>query len=565
MINMKSIKITTLKTDILIIGGGAAGCYAGVRIKEEAPETDVLIVDKANIKRSGCLAAGINAINAYLNPGVSARDFVDYVRKDSEGLVREDLLYTMAKGLNKATNWLESIGLPFIKDDQGNYIAKGRRSVKINGSDIKPIMAKAVISKKVKILNRVNITNYIIVDGQVRGAFGFSLRDNKFYVIEAKAVICATGGASGIYKANNPSAASHKIWYSPFNTGAGYAMGIRAGAEMTTFEMRFIALRTKDTISPTGTLAQGFKAKQVNAKGRKYQKDYLKNSTPYRLYATLQENLAGRGPCYLDARHISNEENLKLKKAYLSMSPSILLKWADEEMEPQEEAVELCGTEPYLVGGHAQAGYWVSTKRQTTLKGLYAAGDVAGGAPKKYVTGSMVEGELAGLAALDYIKNIGLEKVPQALIQEELQRVFAPMKRGQGYNPRVLEERLQKIMDEYAGGISQNYALNEEKLLKADRLLKLLKKDLLEAKAADQHQLLTYHEVVDRVIVARVLVKHLLYRQESRWPVYQSRRDYPFQDNKNWLKFVNSSYDAKYDSIKMIERELIKLGERDDS
>lgn len=562
---MNNIEIVNLKTDILIIGGGAAGCYAGARIKEEDPKADVLIVDKAHIKRSGCLAAGISAINAYLNPGVTPKDFLDYVKKDSEGLVRDDLVYTLAQGLNKATHWLEKWGLPFLKDEVGNYVAKGKRSVKINGEHIKPIMAKAVEESGVEVLNRVNISNYIVVDDQVRGAFGFSVRENKFYVIQAKAVICATGGAAGIYKPNNPGSARHKMWYSPFNTGAGYAMGIRAGAEMTTFEMRFIALRTKDTISPTGVLAQSFKAKQVNGEGIEYQEEYKKNSTPYRLHATLEENKEGRGPCYLDVTHLSDESNHRLKRAYLNMSPGIVLKWADGEIEPNQSPVEIYGTEPYIVGGHSQSGYWVDSKRRSTIAGLYAAGDVAGGAPKKYVTGAMVEGEIAGLDALDYIRGRDFVDLSNNLIIKEFDRVFSPLEKEEGFLPEDLEERLQKVMDEYAGGISTNYRLDEGKLIMARKELRRLKEDLTRAKAEDVHQLMNLHEVIDRVDVARVLVEHLLYRKETRWRCYQERVDYPKKDDENWFKFVNSKYNQELDQIEIIEREHIRLGDLDGS
>ncbi|WP_018249262.1 adenylyl-sulfate reductase subunit alpha [Orenia marismortui] len=560
---MKNIEIVKLNTDILIIGGGAAGCYAGARIKEEDPKSDVLIVDKAHIKRSGCLAAGISAINAYLNPGVTPRDFLDYVKNDSEGLVRDDLVYTLAQGLNKASNWLEKWGLPFLKDEVGNYVAKGKRSVKINGEHIKPIMAKAVKESGVEVLNRVNITNYILIDNKVSGAFGFSVRENKFYVIQAKAVICATGGASGIYKPNNPGAARHKMWYSPFNTGAGYAMGIRAGAEMTTFEMRFIALRTKDTISPTGVLAQSFKAKQINRDGLEYQEQYKKNSTPYRLHATLYENQRGKGPCYLDVTHLNDDSNNRLKRSFLNMSPGIVLKWADSEVEPNQNPVEIYGTEPYIVGGHSQSGYWVDSKRRSTLEGLYAAGDVAGGAPKKYVTGAMVEGEIAGLDALNYIGNLEYVEVSDKIIDKELDRVFSPLEKSEGFLPEDLEERLQKIMDEYAGGLSSNYRLDEGKLIRARKELKILKEDLTRARAKDIHQLMNLHEVIDRVDVARVLVEHLLYRKETRWRCYQERVDYPNKDDKNWFKFVNSIYDPELDKIKIIERDHIKLGDLD--
>ncbi|WP_408955590.1 adenylyl-sulfate reductase subunit alpha [Natroniella sp. ANB-PHB2] len=561
---MEQCEVVELTTDILIIGGGAAGCYAGVRAKEENPDVDILIVDKAHIERSGCLAAGINAINAYLNPGVGPKDFLDYIKQDSEDLVRDDLIYTLAQGLNRAADKLEQWGLPFLKDEEGNFLPRGRRSVQIKGENIKPIMAQAVRDSGVDVLNRVNITNYLIEDNRVKGAYGFSVRDNKFYSINAKAVICATGGAAGIYRPNNPGQARHKMWYPPFNTGAGYAMGLRAGAEMTTFEMRFIALRVKDVISPTGTIAQGFNARQVNALGEEYQTNYEKNTTPLRLYATVEENKAGRGPCYLDITHLDTQENQKIKEMFLNMSPGILLKWADREIEPQDEPVEICGTEPYLVGGHAQAGYWINTDRHTTLEGLYAAGDVAGGAPKKYVTGAMAEAEIAVLDALEYIKGVALrEKSQSEQLTKEFERVYAPLQRKEGVGPAELEERLQKIMDEYAGGVGTNYELHQEKLLQARKLLRVLEQDLGSIQAENLHQLLQVHEVIDRVIVARVLVEHLLYRKETRWKSYQQRIDYPQRDDQNWFIFVNSVYDQQTGKVKILEREPIELGDLD--
>ena len=549
------VEIKRLKTDILIVGGGAAGCYGGIKAKEISEDVDILIVEKANIKRSGCLGAGISSLNAYLNPGVSAKDFVKYVKEDSEGLIREDLVYSIAQGVNQVAQDLERWGLPIIKDKAGNYQARGRRSIKIQGEYIKPLLAKQLKKKGVRVLNRVNISNYLILDNKVKGAFGFSTRENKFYLIKAQAVICATGGAAGIYKPNNPESRPHRMWYSPFNTGAGYAMGLRAGAEMTTFEMRFIALRTKDTIAPTGVLAQEFNATQLNAKGEEYQSKYLKNSTPYRLYATLKENEKGNGPCYLKLDSVSNKLFTKLQKSFLNMSPEIILKWADRINQARELAVEIVATEPYLVGGHAQAGYWVDKNRKTTLEGLYAVGDVAGGAPKKYATGAMVEAKLAVRAAINNLAKNEVYKLDNQQIKKEFERVFAPLKRGEGFSYQQLEQRLQKIMDEYAGGISQNYKLSPAKLKQAKKLLTGLKKDLAKLVADDFYQLLRAHEVVDRVIVAQVLIEHLLYRQESRWPGYQKRLDYPKRDDKNWFKFVNSQYDRNLEEVKIIERE----------
>jgi len=241
----RKVKEERIDTDILIIGGGTAGCMAAVEIKEINPAIKVTIMEKAHIDRSGCLAAGMNAINAYIHPGETPESFVRYVRFDAMGLVREDLVKSIAEEINSVVQRVEKWGLPIQKDDKGNYLRRGRWNIKINGESLKPIIAQAAKMAGAEVLNKVAATNLLLDNGRVVGATGLSVRDGRFYVIRAKATIVATGGASGIYRPNNDGSAHHRMWYSPYNTGAGYAMGIRAGAEMTSFEMRFISLKDK--------------------------------------------------------------------------------------------------------------------------------------------------------------------------------------------------------------------------------------------------------------------------------------------------------------------------------
>lgn len=228
------VKQKTLTTDLLIIGGGTAGCYAAITAARQAPDLRILVVEKANIKRSGCLAAGVNAINAYITQGQTTQDYLEFVRWDAEGIIRDDLVLSMAEEFNEATADLETMGLVIQKDAQGNYVSRGKQNIKINGENIKPILARQVRKfENVTVLNHVNITDYLTEDGRVCGAVGVSVNTETAYVIAARGVLCATGGAAGLYRPNNPGFSRHKMWYPPFNTGAGYAMGIRAGAEMT--------------------------------------------------------------------------------------------------------------------------------------------------------------------------------------------------------------------------------------------------------------------------------------------------------------------------------------------
>ena len=550
------LQLEKINTDILIIGGGAAGCYAAITAAEEKA-VKVTIAEKANIKRSGCLAAGVNALNAYITKGETAESFVDYVKEEFNGVVREDLVYTIAKKLNSVTKKIETLGLPILKDDNGEYVTRGKRSIKINGENIKPILADAVKRySNIEVLNGLNIIDYIVKDNRVIGAFGFSIKEEKLFVILSKAVICTTGGASGIYKPNNPTFSRHKMWYSPFNTGAGYAMGIRAGAEMTTFEMRFIALRCKDTIAPTGTIAQGVKTPQVNSYGENYVKDYGKPTTINRLYATVMENIKGKGPCYLKTEGITEEQEQELLKAYLNMAPAQTLKWIENSSTPRTENVEIEGTEPYIVGGHTASGYWVDTNRQTTLKGLFAAGDVAGGSPKKYVTGCFAEGEIAAKYALKHIKHIEIVDIDGNLAYNKLTEINSYLShKNSMFNAEEVEEAMQKVMDEYAGGISQNYAYTSKKLNIAAKRIDELKEIAKKLKAENMHELLFIFEIIDRLDVSKVLIEHLKARQETRWKCYEQNIDYPNQDDKNWFKYVNSVY--KKERLSILFRDIV--------
>lgn len=572
------MKTKNLETDVLIIGGGTAGCFAAYTLGKEAG-VSVLIAEKANIKRSGCLAAGVNALNAYITEGHVPQDYVDYAKKDAHGIVREDLLLSMSERLNHVTKVLDDLGLVILKDENGKYVARGNRNIKINGENIKPLLAEAAMAQEnVTVLERLNITDYIIEENEVKGAWGFNIEENVFYDIRAKAILCATGGAAGLYRPNNPGFSRHKMWYSPFNTGAGFAMGILAGAEMTTFEMRFIALRCKDTIAPVGTIAQGVGAKQMNAHGEIYETKYGL-TTSQRLYGTVTENREGRGPCYLKTDEISAAQEQDLYRAYLNMAPSQTLKWLEGSRGPASENVEIEGTEPYIVGGHTASGYWVDNGRRTTVKGLFAAGDVAGGCPQKYVTGALAEGEIAAESMMEYLKALKEKnkevKEDAAVHKTETMIDTAAALKKKEYESHLLaqkndsedtffitaeqlEEAMQKVMDQYAGGIVTDYQYNEERLVIGKKRIGELLGMVDELKAKDMFELKDIYEVRERLIVCQTLIEHLRARKETRWHSFGENTDYPKESSK-WLKYVNSK--RKPDGeIEIIFRELVTGG-----
>ena len=460
----------------------------------------------------------------------------------------------MATLMNVTVNELDALSLKHEKiypiASRGKIVNRGPRNIKINGENIKPLLAaQAEAQPNVTVLNHVNITDLMIQDGRVVGAYGFSVGAPVAYAIRARAVFVATGGAAGLYRPNNPGFSRHKMWYPPFNTGAGYAMGIRAGAEMTTFEMRFIALRCKDTIAPTGTIAQGVGAPQHNARGEDYEGRYG-HTTSERLYGTVSENRAGRGPCVLGTRGIGADAEADLYKAYLNMAPSQTLRWLENGQGPDAEDVEIEGTEPYIVGGHTASGYWIDAGRRTTLPGLYAGGDVAGGAPQKYVTGALAEGQIAAESILKDLDHLDFADEDTAA-RPDYGAYFA--REPQHVDTEQLEEAMQKVMDEYAGGISQGYQYNEARLETAKRRIAELT-DLSATLSADSmDDLLRIYELNDRLTVCPVLIAHLEARKETRWHSFAENADYPDKDPA-YACYINSV--TKNGETQIIKRKL---------
>ena len=339
-------------------------------------------------------------------------------------------------------------------------------------------------------------------------------------------------------------------------------MGILAGAEMTSFEMRFIALRCKDTIAPTGTIAQGVGAKQINAAGEIYETKYGL-TTSERVYGTVRENQLGYGPCYLKTTGITKEQDEDLLKAYLNMAPSQTLKWIESGKLPSQQNVEIEGTEPYVVGGHTASGYWVDTNRQTTIRHLYAAGDVAGGCPQKYVTGALVEGEIA---AKDMVRQglsdvSGLDEAQEkAILAEKVAEYNAALGETDSFfTVEQLEEAMQKVMDTYAGGIGTNYRFHEKELDIADDKIARLPELSAQLHAADYQELMYIYELRERLLVCRSVIAHLKARKETRWHSFAENLDYPEKDDAHWKKYVNSR--MKNGKLEIVFRDLVEEGQ----
>jgi len=594
----------TIDCDILIIGGGMSGCGAAFESKYWSGDLKVVMVEKAAIERSGATGEGLSAINCYMGQRYgwnTPEDYTNYVVNDMMGLAREDLVYDVGRHVDNSVHLLEEWGLPIWKKENGEYERIGRWQIPIHGESIKPVAAeparKAIGPEN--LYERVAIT-HLLTDAddpqKIAGAVGFAVRENKFYVFRAKAVIITCGGASNVFRPRSVGEGMGRVWYSVFATGAAYGLMIPIGTEMTQMEHRFVPTRFKDGYGPVGMWFQYFHAQVLNAKGEDYtvtRADELKKYEPYgsaiptptplRNHQMFLDIKDGLGPMYMRTdvamQKLAEGDPAKMDKVrdeawedFLDMTISQALTWAAQNIAPEDTPTEVVLAEPYIMGSHSgEAGAWVSGpediatgdyfwgyNRMTTIKGLFAAGDGVGATPHKFSSGSFTEGRIAAKSAVGYVSdNPETPSVSDANVRGIQEAVWAPLETfekhkgassSEDINPNYMTPkqglvRLQKIMDEYAGGASTGYTTNEPTLKRGIELIEMFREDLAHLGARNRHELMRCWELVHRTWVGESHLRHLLHREETRWPGYYYRSDFPDLDDRNWRVFVNSKFD----------------------
>ena len=551
--SLNDVETVEVSADLLIIGGGNAGCFVATEAAKLNPAAKIVIVEKADIMRSGACSAGMDAINTYIPADKTPEDLVRWSRSQvGGGPLREDLSLSNARELNECVEDLERWGLPILRDEQGNIRYRGKWDISIHGEQLKPIMAEKALETGADVYNRVAATGLLVHNGRCTGATGFGVRDGKFYVFRARATVVSTGGAGTLYKSYTADStdSGSQIWMCPYCVGSGYAMGLRQGAELTSLEQRWVATRTKDFCGPVDTISVGYGAPIINALGERVMSRYASlggDAAPryIRANAPMEEWLAGRGPCFCDTTNMTPDKTKAMMEDYLNERPSFVLFLASRGQDPSKEPIEIFGSDPYIMGGHTGGGYWVDMERMTTLPGLFAAGETAGGNPNKFVGGCCAEGKLAARGALAYMAVADAPELDAAQIAQEKERVYAPLlsRDEEGVSPLEMKERLQRLMDEYAGGSSQFYRANEHQLDYALRHIKILQSQFKHLRAHDLHDLMQANETMDRVDVAEAVVHHLKARKETRWAGWQTRSDYPQRDDENFDCFVESRRD----------------------
>ena len=591
-------KTVFVESDILVIGGGMAGCGATYESRYWGRDKKVVVVEKANIERSGAVAQGLYAINCYMGmqwDENQPEDHVRYARNDLMGLVREDLGYDIARHVDSTVHKFEEWGLPIMKDPEtGRYLREGKWQIMIHGESYKPIVAEAARKAATEVYNRIMVT-HLLMDktkpNRVAGAVGFNVRTGDFYVFRAKAVIVSAGGASHIFKPRAVGEGMGRTWYAPWSSASAYALPIRVGAKMTQMETassspdsRTAMVRSGLTSCISRRIPRTPMATSTNPPGTNTPRNWsgitLIGTRCRPVCVTMRCSRSSRpaaAPSAWSPRRRSKIRTLEQVgwENFLGMTIGQAVVWASQNIDPKHTNPELTTSEPYVMGSHATcSGAWASGpedyapadyqwgyNRMMTVEGLFGAGDTIGGTAHKFSSGSFTEGRIAGKAAVNYVNDLGNSQpqVSEAEYEGLKKVIFQPLETYEvGRNeitagtvsPSYLLpihglQRLEKIMDEYVGGISAHYTTNEPLLTRGLELLGMLKEDLDYLGAEDLHQLQRAWELQHRVLASECVTQHTMYRTETRWPGYYYRADHPKLDDGDWHCFTLSQYEQE--------------------
>ena len=504
--------------------------------------------------------------------------------------------------------WKQSGDEGKMLTEGGKPVRSGRWQIMINGESYKWIVAEAAkktlgvdnINEHVFIVRLITDAND---PSRVAGAAGFSVRDNKVFIYKFKCCLLAAGGAVNVFRPRSVGEGTGRAWYPVWNAGSTYSIAAECGAHLTLMENRFVPARFKDGYGPVGAWFLLFKAQAMNAFGEDYQvKNYSiladhgydeyadgpKMGTCLRNHLMMKEMREGRGPIFIDtptamaklAETMTPREIKHLEaeawEDFLDMTIGQCGVWAGENIEPDQEMSELMPTEPYLLGSHAGcAGIWCSGpedlpgtpdhyhwgyNRMTTVKGLFTSGDGVGASGHKFSSGSHAEGRIAAKSMVKFaLDNKDWKPELSRTIDDIVEEIYRPVKtylEHKDYTtaidinphyitPKMFQFRLQKVMDEYVAGVATWYQTNAKMLEIAEKKLEMLREDSLKMRAKDLHELLRAWENYHRLITAYAHMKHIQFREETRYPGYYYRMDFQDIDDENWKCFVNSKFDRE--------------------
>ncbi len=523
-------------TDILVIGGGSAGCMAAIRAKEVAPDLKVTIFEKGNLSRSGSIAMGMDARNNVVVPGVTTEDdYVEAIRLVTQGVFDPAPHRVIARRSFSVLQRLESWGIEFQREPDGSYYVhqihiNAPFTVPMDAPDLKPTLAARTKQLGVKAIERTMAVALLADDQGVCGAIGLHVRTGDLVVCLAKAVIMTNGGCARFGLPNSGYLFGTVDF--PGNAGDGYAIGYRAGAQVTGMEYTVNASLVKDLGTPLLVPVQSMGGIMINSRGEQVQGTKGRAHSSTDVWQSNQAN----APLLLRTCHLSEDQIGKIESVLFSTERSIQKRFYEQRgINLREQDIELGLTEHYLCGGHGLAGLAVNERAETTLPGLYAAGDCAGVA-YQYLAGAFVLGEVAAEEAAQLVRrrSTPASSPDQVAAVEQVIEDAARSKPAAGVAVDEFEFKVRRIVNDYV--VSPK---NEWKLQNAIDWMHRFRKELAEVvKINDAHELARYFEIGHIIDSSELSATAAMTRQESRWGSKHYRTDYSERDDAHWLKQI---------------------------
>jgi succinate dehydrogenase/fumarate reductase flavoprotein subunit len=520
-----------LEADLIIVGGGSAGCLAAIRALELKPDLKVVLFEKGDIKYSGSIARGMDALNIVAIPNFTTPElYVEAVSMGCAGILDAPASYVMAERSFALLKKLEGWGVYFPVDKAGQYRtlqyhAKGRFLTAMEEPNLKTMIARMALDKGAVAVNRVMGLEVLMDSGRAAGVVGLNVRSGELVVCRAKAVILAAGGTARFTLPN--SGYLYGTFDYPGNTGDGYVMAYKAGASLTGMEFSRRTLLIKDANMPllAITVTRGARVMDIF--------DNIIMENECHSLSRMEEAFAqGRGPLRIKLSHLKPEVIEEIEHILFTTERPVQERFfKGRGVDFRKSDIELWPTECQLCGGHGMAGVVVNEKAETTVPGLYAAGDVAA-VPKQHLTGAFVFGEVAAERAVRFIAS----NEPGKLDQDRVKAVEARRNRladssGREIDVRDIEYKVRRLIGDYVVSPKNEYKLKRWGEW-ADRFREELEHRVL---AQDGHELSKVYEVEHIVTCASLSATSALARKESRWGEAHFRTDYPARDDRQFF------------------------------
>ncbi len=527
-----------IDTDLLVIGGGSAGSVAAIAAREARPDLSVLVLEKANVKRSGAISMGMDGLNNAVIPGhATPEQYVKEITMANDGIVNQAAVMAYARRSYAMIQELDSWGVKFQKTETGDFDVKkvhhkGSYVLPMpEGYDLKKILTRQMRRTGVKVSNRIMGTRLLTREGRVVGAMGLHTRTGAFVVIHARAVIlcCGAAGRLGL----PASGYLYGTYENPTNAGDGYSMAYHAGAELSGIECFQINPLIKDYNGPACAYVTGpFGGHTVNAQGVRFiESDYWSGQMMMEFHRELQ---TPHGPVYLKLNHLAEETILEIERVlHGTERPSRGRFHQGRGTDYRDGMVEMHISEIGLCSGHSASGVWINERGETTVPGLYAAGDMAS-VPHNYLLGAMTYGKICAESALAYLPGVTDLTADPAQLDAERARIFRHTRERSGLPHHQVEYKVRRLVNDYLQPPKTTTRM-ETGLAHFMR-----SEDDIAAIAADNpHDLMRAMEVYFIRDCAEMAARASLERTESRWGLYHYRLDYPDMDNERWFVHLN--------------------------